>query len=161
MKIAELDNIVCFDVNNIWKFNLVLDKLMPCVVKAVESAPHFNQSSGQVIQIFKDNLINLNTKFKLLIGLDLKNNEMTFFCSAFIVEEDRMPVCLIYAIYAKPGLLIPVADNTIRYLDNFCAKFKCIKMIFHTEHDKNAFARLAKKYNWKPVRTVFERTLEP
>ena len=161
MKIAEIDNIVCVDINNLAKFNLIKDKLENPITECIVATPYFNKTVEEYIEVLRYNIENINNRFKLVVALDMDSKELVFFSTFFIIQDDSGPSCLLYALWSKPRLVVPIADVVLPYIDKFAIMFRCNKMTFYTDATRTAFERLGKKYGWKPKRLVFERSLEP
>lgn len=160
MKIAHIDKIICFDINTINKLYRIEDMLIPCLEECINSAPYYLGSVTDYFDMIKTNIEMQNKKFKLTAAIDTGTNKLVHYCLAIIVEDDGFPACLIHSLYSRPGLTTKVADATLPYIDKFALDFKSRKMIFHSARSSKAFGRLGKKYNWKPMRVVFERQLD-
>lgn len=160
MKIAEAENIILLDINNLAKYEIVADKLDDPIAECIANSEYTDRSVDDYKEILKFNVRHKDNKFKLIVGLD-KEMDLVFFTSIAITKESGKPVCLVYLLYSKPRLMNKLVPTILPYIDEYMMKHHCNKMLFHTDiKNTNAFTRVGKKYNWKPMRTVFERNLD-
>ena len=146
-----------YDINSIIKLNTIKDQLRDCLQKSIETYPSINQDPNEHLSILEHQLRIRNEKFKLLVVL--KDKILVAFMAVFITEESSENVALIYAAYFKPGLVNKILEDFLRFLDTFASENMCNRMSFLTARDEKPFARLLRKYNFIPTRTVFERKI--
>lgn len=158
MKIGQVGKIVIVDIDTISKFNLIEERLITGVIKCIENTPHFPQKPEEYMHFLKTEIQNQNPRFKLIAGINTKDQSVAYFCAMFIVMDDGYPACFINSMYAEDQLAGKVADSVLWYVEGWAKKFQCVKMLYHTSQNKKAFYRLGKRFGWKPKPVIiFER----
>ena len=153
-----IGEITYYDINSPIKLNTIRERLKELLEASINISPYCNQTSEDYLNIISYQLKKRNDDFRLFVMLN--GAELIGFCAAFIVADNGVNGCLIYAAYTKPGLIHVITKDMIRFLDIFAAHNLCKQMMFHTARDEKVFGRLLKKYGFKSKRTIFEREVD-